>query len=1492
MSAKRHKGVLKILDELEATIVKGTVKTATDVTFPAKACATGKGKDCVSRDQGEQQKQGIGMLGAEAEACAWAMGMVNGGVEEEEDSLEMGGMDGMDMGEGGMKRVLLGEEVEGDEVEGVEEVVLQRNCGERSGKGGDGLGVKEDVTGLEGCDNVERRGCRDRVRERGEEVGEEEEEWERREAKREGEEEKQLKCTAATMEHALVLEAWEATFSAVNARGIATVQHQKVLRVRMRAQPHRPVQVLLRDDWLDVPVSAGDTVALIGGQPQTKEQAAGAGAAGAGAAAEEGEEERVVIVDVNNGMLILHPDVLISGSRPSPPSSLPTLSTNLNPNHACQVGGQLCVWPKGGAGGESQAEGRGGQLCVWAEGGAGGESAAEGRHCASPARDNAASAGAEDEAWALQQLQEAVPTVLSWVHQFLYPKSSALAAVPFGNRGEQRHMRLAKVVDIEETVWSPRLGLKGRLDVSVRVAVRNKGKEVAGVGGRMGGQQGARAGAGRWKGKASGGGGKGGDAEGEEMVMMPLEVKTGRSSSNQGAGDAVLPAHGRASATSQPGRIPCPCPYCYHVNASPPSSPPPASLKLPLPGGHRAEGAGAAVLPAHGRAAAMEHRAQVMLYCLLMAERALPANLGASLALALIVATQTHPPPTPSQAAIEHRAQVMLYCLLMAERYQQGVSTGLLLNLHNSTTTVNVRGIESMPAGVIPGLGIQVSRRELVGLIIRRNILANDLKRASAYQELPPVLESVNQCNNCSQFDVCSSYFKLQDHTHPASDPSAFAEEVAKRRGEQWGEKDAQFLSHWERLVDMETNSAVASHADIWAMPTEEREATGRCIGPLQLASIKPPEGVLEAAADARAGGAGAGAGAAGAGVGTAGGGGCTQIVGTAAAAVLADGRIGQSRDQWEYTFKRAWSIQNCSNSSSGGGGGGGGGGSQSGSGRLDQTGFAAGDYVPPQFSPPEDIHPDSMAYLSSLSPREINDDQKQAVIKAMSARDYLVVQGGPGAGKSTAVVHLVKALAAGGRSVLVAAHTNTAVDHILLKLMKKGVAVLRVGRPAAVHPDLLPYTLNDRGGGMDVGSVAGMEAVGLGASVVGCTCLGVGCSLPYPALTPFHVLHLTLFPSFPRPIPSSGGGMDVGSVAGMEAVGLGASVVGCTCLGGALGGPVCLGVGQSLFARKRFDVAILDEAGQTTLPDPRARQQGLGVSLLQRLAEAHPEAVAHLSTQYRMCRPVMALANELVYEGRLKCGSEVVSNARLVLPKLDSVLGMGTGTGQTKGGLPLWLQQVVDPEKRLLFLDTAEVEGMQETREKESTCNEGEAAIVARIVASLVAAGLPACDIGVATVYNAQETREKESTCNEGEATIVARIVASLIAAGLPACDIGVATVYNAQVKAQRAALTRVFGRGGGGGGSSGGDGGEEGVKGAWVNGGSGKVDAKGGVAGGREGGVGGEVEVDTVDRFQGRDKACVVFSTVRCNRRGQLGPVLADPSRCNVAITRAKVG
>jgi hypothetical protein len=76
---------------------------------------------------------------------------------------------------------------------------------------------------------------------------------------------------------------------------------------------------------------------------------------------------------------------------------------------------------------------------------------------------------------------------------------------------------------------------------------------------------------------------------------------------------------------------------------------------------------------------------------------------------------------------------------------------------------------------------------------------------------------------------------------------------------------------------------------------------------------------------------------------------------------------------------------------------------------------------------------------------RELDEDQLRVLQRAVTVPDVLVVQGPPGTGKTVTIVEIVTALA-GRQRVLLASHTNRAVDNVL-GLLPPDVRVVRVGR-------------------------------------------------------------------------------------------------------------------------------------------------------------------------------------------------------------------------------------------------------------------------------------------------------------------------------------------------------------------------------------------------------------------------------------------------------------
>lgn len=102
-------------------------------------------------------------------------------------------------------------------------------------------------------------------------------------------------------------------------------------------------------------------------------------------------------------------------------------------------------------------------------------------------------------------------------------------------------------------------------------------------------------------------------------------------------------------------------------------------------------------------------------------------------------------------------------------------------------------------------------------------------------------------------------------------------------------------------------------------------------------------------------------------------------------------------------------------------------------------------------------------AVLSESSMSILNDSQKDALRKAIHARDIAFIHGPPGTGKTTTLVETIAHIVKAENQVLVCAPSNAAVDLLVEKLSTKGLNVTRIGHPARVTEQSLSKTLDAR---------------------------------------------------------------------------------------------------------------------------------------------------------------------------------------------------------------------------------------------------------------------------------------------------------------------------------------------------------------------------------------------------------------------------------------------
>lgn len=251
-----------------------------------------------------------------------------------------------------------------------------------------------------------------------------------------------------------------------------------------------------------------------------------------------------------------------------------------------------------------------------------------------------------------------------------------------------------------------------------------------------------------------------------------------------------------------------------------------------------------------------------------------------------------------------------------------------------------------------------------------------------------------------------------------------------------------------------------------------------------------------------------------------------------------------------------------------------------------------------------------SIPRLAGLDEAGLNVDQKQAINKVMSAQDYALVLGMPGTGKTTTIAHILRALVAQGKSVLLTSYTHTAVDNILLKIRDDNMRILRIGAAAKVHPDIHQFA---ELAATPKKTIEELKAAYEDSQVVATTCLGVGHNIFSQRVFDYCIVdeasQITL--------------------------------------------PVCLG---PIRMAKTFILVGDHYQLPPLVQNKEAQAGGLDVSLFKLLSDSHPSSVVNLEHQYRMCEDIMTLSNTLIYSGRLKCGTPEVAARSLEIPNVGGL--------------------------------------------------------------------------------------------------------------------------------------------------------------------------------------------------------------------------------------------
>ena len=384
--------------------------------------------------------------------------------------------------------------------------------------------------------------------------------------------------------------------------------------------------------------------------------------------------------------------------------------------------------------------------------------------------------------------------------------------------------------------------------------------------------------------------------------------------------------------------------------------------------------------------------------------------------------------------------------------------------------------------------------------------------------------------------------------------------------------------------------------------------------------------------------------------------------------------------------------------------------------------------------------------YISYID-ESLNESQKSAIENALSCENFFLIHGPFGTGKTRTLVELISQETRQGHKVLATAESNAAVDNILERLMdNKKLTLTRLGHPQRVSKHNISQTLAFKVENhklnkkikrihKKIDNLIGKRKVHTKPTTQYRRGLGDYDILHYASkgkgsrgVSAEKIKSMAKWIEINQEIDEAHDEIKRIENRMIKDIVDSSDVILATNSSAAL---------ESI-ARVKFDVAIIDEASQATIPSvliPIAkahrfilagdhkqlpptiisdRAHELSKTLFEELIRIYPFKSQLLNTQYRMNRLLMKFPNEEFYDNNLKSDSSVDDI------NINDILDSN------------------QKEEALLFIDTSDVDFDGEThlKDSKSIVNKLEADICVQITQDYLNDGVEESDIGIISPY------------------------------------------------------------------------------------------------------------------------------------------------------------